>query len=214
LADFFRQKDQEAIAAGKPTTNEEWVTFADDSHRTLLETTKTPMLDSQGKVTGVLGTARDITSHKALENKLRLAANVFEHANEGILITDSEAVIIDVNRAFCELLGYSREEMIGKNPRILKSGRQGYEFYNTMWDSILLEGYWKGEIWNKKKDGTLFPELLTISSVQSSSGEINQYVGILSDITQLKAHQEQLEHMAHYDVLTRLPNRVLSTVSQ
>jgi diguanylate cyclase (GGDEF)-like protein/PAS domain S-box-containing protein len=209
LADFFRQKDREAILAGKPSVNEEWITFATDQRRVLLETTKTPMFDAGGKMIGVLGIGHDITRRKEAENDLKQAASVFEYANEGIIITDANGNIINVNSTFSKLTGYAKEEVFGQNPSLLKSGRQSDEFYREMWQRINKEGFWRGEIWNRRKNGDVYPELLTITEVRSSKGEVIQYVGIFTDITKIKEHQDELEQMAHYDPLTRLPNRIL-----
>lgn len=146
---------------------------------------------------------------RAAEEGLRFAANVFTHSREGILITDRDAVILDVNPAFTEITGYERDEVVGKNPRILNSGRQAGEFYADMWETLLIKGHWNGEIWNRRKDGVVFAELLTISSVRGDSGETQNYIAQFSDITTVKEYQNQLERIAHYDSLTGLPNRLL-----
>lgn len=143
------------------------------------------------------------------EEGLRLAANVFTHSSEGILITDSNASIIEVNPAFTEITGYARDEVIGQNPRILNSGRQSKEYYASLWKSLGSTGVWNGEIWNRKKDGTIYAELLNISSVRDAQGVVINYIGQFSDITTLKEYQSQLERIAHYDSLTGLPNRLL-----
>jgi len=155
---------------------------------------------------------RDITERKAAESKLRLAASVFNNARESLMITDAQGTIIDVNDAFCIITGYDREEAIGKNPRFLGSGRQDPDFYACMWRSLEAQGYWSGEVWNRRKSGEFYAEMLTISAVRDSSGKTKQYVGLASDITSLKAHQRQLEHIAHFDALTGLPNRVLFAI--
>jgi PAS domain S-box-containing protein len=139
---------------------------------------------------------------------LQLYAKIFNDTNEGINITDDKRNIILVNPAFSEITGYSQEEIIGKNPRFLGSGRQSPQFYSTMWKILNEEGHWQGEVWNRKKDGSLYAELLSISAL-TENGKITNYVGIFSDITQIKKQQQILEKMAHYDVLTQLPNRVL-----
>ncbi len=153
--------------------------------------------------------ALDVTERKQAEAKLQLAASVFGHAREGITITDAQCVIIDVNEAFTRITGYSREDAIGQNPRFLGSGRQDKAFYAAMWDTLNAQGHWTGEIWNRRKNGEVFAELITISSVHDAGGEVQQYVALFSDITALKEHQSQLEHIAHFDALTNLPNRVL-----
>ncbi len=142
-------------------------------------------------------------------SQLELAASVFVHAREGIIITDARAKIVDVNDTFCLITGYSRAEVIGKNPSMLQSGRHSLEFYQHMWEDLTQKGFWSGEIWNKRKNGEVFAEMLTISTVTDSLGRPANYVSLFTDITPIKAHQEQLEYIAHYDALTRLPNRVL-----
>jgi diguanylate cyclase (GGDEF)-like protein/PAS domain S-box-containing protein len=149
----------------------------------------------------------DISESKQADVKLKLAASVFNHAREGIMITDSNGVILEVNDRFTEVTGYSREEAVGKNPRILRSGRQSSDFYDNMWQQLMTNGFWCGEIWNKRKNGEAFPEMQSISQVRDASGKTLHYVSMFSDITDLKAHQEQLEHTANYDILTNLPNR-------
>ncbi len=151
----------------------------------------------------------DITERKQAEAKLKLAASVFACAREGIIITDAKATILDVNLAFTRITGYSHDEVIGQNPRILKSDRQNVAFYDAMWYGLTAQGHWSGEIWNHGKNGRVYAELLTISAVRDALGITQQYVGLFSDITAIKDHQNQLEHIAHFDALTNLPNRVL-----
>jgi diguanylate cyclase (GGDEF)-like protein/PAS domain S-box-containing protein len=140
---------------------------------------------------------------------LQLAASVFTHAREGILIADPDGVIIDVNETFCQITGYGREEAIGQTPHILKSGRHPREFYVAMWQSLADRGHWYGEIWNRRKNGEVYPELLTISAVRDADGTTRNYVAMFTDIQTIKEHQQQIEHIAHHDILTNLPNRVL-----
>lgn len=153
--------------------------------------------------------ARDITARKVVEARQQLAANVFTHAREGITIADLDGRIIDVNETFTRITGYSREEVLGKNPRILKSGLQGSDFYAEMWQTLAKDGYWIGEVWNRRKTGEVYAELLTISAVRDTTGKTQHYVALFTDITSMKEHQQQLENIAHYDALTGLPNRVL-----
>jgi len=151
----------------------------------------------------------DLTEQKQAEAKLRLSARVFSDTHDGIAITDANKLIIDVNPAFCDITGYSPEEVIGQNPSILSSGKQSSEFYKEMWQTIHEHDHWHGEIWNSKKSGQVYAELLTISALKDEHDKVVNYVGIFSDITKSKEHQEELNVMAHYDVLTGLPNRVL-----
>ena len=141
--------------------------------------------------------------------RLELAASVFTHAREGILITDAQANIVDVNETFTLITGYSRSDVIGQNPSILQSGRHGAAFFNQLWSDLKTNGFWSGEIWNRRKNGEIFAEMQTISTVRDRTGKPINYVSLFTDITQLKEHQQQLEYSAHYDALTRLPNRLL-----
>ena len=151
----------------------------------------------------------DISERKKAEEKLQLAASVFTHAREGITITAADGTIIDVNDTFTHITGYSRHEAIGQKPSFLSSGRHGQEFYAAMWQALLENDHWYGEIWNRRKNGEVFAEMLTISAVRDAQGQTQHYVALFSDITAIKEHQSQLEHIAQYDALTSLPNRVL-----
>jgi len=168
-----------------------------------------PWYEANGSIGGIIIYSEVITERKQAEVKLQLAANVFAHAGEGIIITDTQGTIVDVNAAFTRITGYSRGQAIGQNSRILKSGRQDKAFYETMWRDLTEEGHWSGEIWNRRKNGEVYAELLTISALRDANGNVQQYVGLSSDITAIKTHQIQLEQIAHFDALTSLPNRVL-----
>ncbi len=168
-----------------------------------------PERDESGRVVRLAGLLQDITERKRKEEKIRLAACVFSHAREGITITKADGTIVDINEAFTRITGYSREDAIGQNPRILKSGRQDSAFYSAMWRDLKGPGHWSGEVWNRRKNGEVYAELLNISAVRDAQGVVQQYVALFSDITGIKKHQHQLEHIAHFDALTNLPNRVL-----
>jgi diguanylate cyclase (GGDEF)-like protein/PAS domain S-box-containing protein len=168
-----------------------------------------PWRTGNGAVGGIVLFVADITQKMEAEERLRLAASVFTHAREAILIASVDGVILDVNDTFTLITGYRRDEVVGQNPRLLSSGLHGKEFYAEMWRALTEKGQWSGEIWNRKKTGEIFAEMLTISAVKDAAGNARQFVALFSDITLLKEHERQLEHIAHYDVLTSLPNRVL-----
>ncbi|MFQ5597075.1 MAG: putative bifunctional diguanylate cyclase/phosphodiesterase [Nitrospiria bacterium] len=172
----------------------------------ILETRRT--LTIQGR-DYLLFIFHDITERKRAEESRSLAATVFETATEGITVTDAERNIIAVNPAFTEITGYSAEEVIGKNPRILQSGRHDDSFYQEMWGSINRTGRWSGEIWERRKNGEVFPEWLTITAIKDKDGKVIRYTGMFSDITKQKLDEENIYYRAHYDLLTGLANRLL-----
>jgi len=141
----------------------------------------------------------------------KLMGQVFEGATEGVIITDVQGVILNVNGAFCEVTGYSAAEAIGQTPRLLNSGKQDKAFYENLYDSLARDGHWEGEIWNRRKNGDIYLEWLSISAVTNDEGEVTHYVAIFSDITEEKDNRERLYRLAHYDPLTDIPNRVLFT---
>ena len=148
-------------------------------------------------------------AQKRAEKQLRLHDTAFNSAHEGISLTDAKANIIDVNPAFTRITGYEREEVVGHNPRVLKSGRHDDKFYQAMWKSINETGNWRGEIWNRNKFGEAYPEMLSITAISNPKGKTTNYVAVFSDISRLKAQEKQLRQMAYYDTLTDLPNRAL-----
>ena len=195
LADAFRKNDLAAMKRGRKLIHEEVINFASDGHQELLETTKTPVLDKQGNLIGVLGIGRDITERKKAENDLRIAAIAFE-SQEGICVTDNNSVILRINRAFTEITGYSSQEAIGHTTRsILASGLHDDVFYAAMWQTLINTGYWSGEIWNRHKNGKIYPEYLTITAVKDDAGILCNYVATMTDITDMK--QQEQQRLAH-----------------
>ena len=162
-----------------------------------------------GAALRMIGTHADISVRKHAEENLQLAASVFSHAMEAIVITDPHSRIIDVNAAFSRITGYSRAEVLGQNPRLLNSGMQGKEFFQTMWQQLTEHGNWYGEIWNRRKNGEVYPATQNISAVRDGQGKLQHYIALSSDITLAKSQQQELERVAHYDTLTKLPNRAL-----
>ncbi len=152
---------------------------------------------------------REIGERLRMEKSLSLAAKIIESSNEGIMVTDSDGAIVEVNQAFCEITGFSRDEIMGKQPSVFKSDRHSPQFYSAMWKNLKATGRWKGEIWDRRKTGELYPKLLSVGAVYNEQADLTHYVGIFSDITKLKRTEERLQRLAHYDPLTGLPNRLL-----
>jgi len=171
--------------------------------------TVSPLWAAGEKPDYTLAVIRDITVRKLAEENLSFAARVFANSIEGIVITDAQGTILQVNPAFTSITGYSPEEAIGQNPRILKSDKHTPVFYTDMWQKLGSAGQWAGQIWNRRKNGEAYPEWLTISAVKDQQGNTTNYVSIFHDISELKRQQEALEHQAQHDALTGLPNRGL-----
>jgi len=148
-------------------------------------------------------------AQRRAESELRLYATVFTNAAEGMTITDAESRIVAVNPAFSAISGYAASEVIGQTPAILNSGQQGPDFYRQMWGELQEKGLWHGEIWNRRKDGGIFPEWLSIAAVHDEQGAVSHYIGVFTDISERKQHEARIHHLAHHDVLTGLPNRLL-----
>ncbi|MBI3283411.1 MAG: EAL domain-containing protein [Burkholderiales bacterium] len=163
---------------------------------------------ADGKIKRRIGTIQDITERKRVEDDLRIAAIAFE-GQEGMVITDDQRKILRINHAFTRITGYSREEAVGKTTSLLKSGLHGSSYYSEMAVNLEKCGFWQGEIWNRRKNGEVYPEWLTITAVKTPEGKLVNYVGTLLDITQRKATEAKLEHLAYHDPLTGLPNRRL-----
>ncbi len=155
------------------------------------------------------GIVMDITARRRAEEKLRQAATVFETTRDGIAITDPQVNIVAVNRAFTTTTGYSEAEVLGRNPSVLKSERHEPVFYRDLWTTLKEHDFWQGEIWNRRKNGEIYPEWLTISTMRDERGEVCHYIGVFTDISQLRRTEEDLERLAHYDPLSGLPNRLL-----
>ena len=155
------------------------------------------------------GVVMDVTERREAEEQLRLAAAVFQNTQDGVVIADMQPRILAVNEALQEMTGYTSAETLGRNPSMLQSGRHDRPFYQTMWASIKQTGHWQGEIWNRRKNGETYPQWTTISAVRNEQGEVTNYVGVFTDISQLKQTEARLERLAHYDPLTDLPNRLL-----
>ena len=163
--------------------------------------------DAAGKTTRYIGQGTDISQRKADEKRLRLMATVFSNSNEGIVVTDADNRIVTVNEAFSRLTGYSSEDVVGKNPRILSAGRTSAGTFQEMWSSLETRNAWQGELWDRRKDGGIYPKWLSIAVVRNTDGSVANYIGSFVDITERKASDERVRFLAHHDPLTSLPNR-------
>jgi diguanylate cyclase (GGDEF)-like protein/PAS domain S-box-containing protein len=163
------------------------------------------------RLLGCMAAAARAGLKKQDQERLSQAAAVFDCTREGVVVTDSHGSIVHVNRAFMEITGYKEEEVLGINPKKFKSGRHGPEFYQTMFQALHASGQWSGEIWNRRKNGEIFPQWQSIRAIKDENSEISHYVAVFSDITAIKRSQRELVHLAHYDPLTGLPNRLLFT---
>lgn len=205
FGELCQDSDTVTLQRGQPCQFEE---FGHVKGRMLvLDVRKAPFVNDQGEVLGVVGTGRDITEHKAAQDRLRLAALVLEHSSEALLIADASNAIIEVNPAFTSLTGYSRNEVLGKQPSLLRSGLHDADFYRLMWESLKAEGRWQGEIWNRRRNGELYAAWLTINTLFAEDGSPHRRVALASDVTENKKKQDLLWQQANFDMLTLLPNR-------
>ncbi|MEO5794956.1 MAG: diguanylate cyclase [Rhodoferax sp.] len=168
-----------------------------------------PDTDAQGQVVGFFAQVNDVSPLKRAEFELKLAASVYENTHEGIFVTNAQGLILSVNPAFTKITGYSAAEAIGQNPSLLQSHHHDQAFFADMWQELVATGTWMGEIWNRRKNGTLFLEQQTISRIDSVEGEPTRYLSVFHDITELRRRDEKIKHLAFYDLLTDLPNRAL-----
>ncbi len=171
--------------------------------------TVSPIRDSQGVIIGASKIVRDISIERALESEMRLSATVFDHASEAIIITDAEGRFIHVNKAFSTITGYGLAEVLGQTPAIFKSSRQGPELQIKMLAELKAKGHCQGEVWSRKKNGEAFAALVSVSRVTESEGMPGRYIAMFADTTAIREQQELMERMAHFDLLTDLPNRIL-----
>lgn len=166
-----------------------------------------PHMNEAGELQWITGIARDLRRRKALESQQRLAMRVFENTIEGIMVTDGRARVQQINAAFTEITGYTAEEMIGQTPRLLRSEHHDQAFYDAMWQSIADTDRWQGEVWNRRKDGSVYLQWLSINCVRNARGEIEHYISIFHDLSELRAKEAEIQHLAYHDPLTGLGNR-------
>jgi diguanylate cyclase (GGDEF)-like protein/PAS domain S-box-containing protein len=208
IPEHWRDVHRRAQAGETIQNQEERLSKADGSIQWVRRELR-PWLTAGGAIGGIIIFAEDVTLRKQAENRLHFAASIFNHASEGIMVTDARGTILEVNESFTRITGYTRDEVVGRNPRILNSGRQSKEFYERMWRDLVEKGKWSGEIWNRAKNGRVYAEMLTISALRDASGNPQQYVALFSDATLIKEQEQILEHVTNYDQLTGLPNRAL-----
>ena len=168
-----------------------------------------PLIDAAGRTTHYLGIKQDITAQKETEKALRLAASVVAQTHDGVMVCDAQLRIIDVNPAFTRITGYSAEQVLGRKPCFLSAGSKNGECYPAVWEALQAKGYWQGEFWNRRSDGSTYVAASTLNAVCDEHGQVTHYVSVFSDATQRKHQEQYLEQLAHFDPLTRLPNRAL-----
>jgi diguanylate cyclase (GGDEF)-like protein/PAS domain S-box-containing protein len=199
---------QDALAGKAPYNINHRIIREDDALREVHEEGEVEY-DAHGAPRRMFGIVQDITVLKRTEEQMDLAAKVFDSSIEGITITDAKGTIQAVNRAFTHITGYSPEEAIGQKPSILKSDRHDEAFYRDMWSTLLAEGKWEGEIWNRRKSGEVYPERLTITAITDEYGQVTHNVAVFHDMSEIRSYEEQLHFHAYHDALTGLPNRLL-----
>lgn len=205
-----RQEDIEAIRLTimeKRSCEVEILNYKKDGQIFWNELHVTPLFDKDGQLEYFVGIQKDITSKKNTEEIQKLYEKVFHNTLQGVIITDASTNIVHVNDAFTNITGYSAQEAIGKRPAILSSGKQSTKFYEKLWQELNDNGQWEGEIWNRRKNGEIYPEFLNISEVRNHNGEITNYVSIFTDITESKNREKQLATMSMHDALTGIANR-------
>ncbi len=207
IADDFRAKELEVIRKIQTIESEDHIQHGNVDLYML--SIRFPLIGPDNLPYGICTQSSDITTRVQAESQLRLAARVFDRSSEGIVVTDPKKQVLTVNEAFTNITGYCAEEVIGKMPTFLSSGIQDNAFFESMWDSINSQGWWQGEILNRRKGGDIYPEWLTINAIHDHSGKTCNYVAIFSDITIVKESQQRIEFLATHDPLTELPNRLL-----
>lgn len=205
FGELCQDSDAITLQNGKPSRFDE---FGNVRGKFLfLDVHKAPLINDKGELIGVVGSGRDVTEQKSIEERLRLASLVLENSSEAMLVTDADNRIVDTNPAFTELTGYSREEVLGRDPALLHSGKHSASFYQEMWKQIDATDHWQGEIWNRRKSGELYAEWLTINTIRHEDGAVHRRVALFSDITDKKKTEELIWTHANFDQLTQLPNR-------
>ncbi|OIN28838.1 diguanylate cyclase [Vibrio barjaei] len=206
-SEHYQKADDRVIDSGAQETVEECASRDAYGHDVWLETIKSPIQQPDGELIGIIGMTRNVTRRKQVEVRLSITSEIFNNFQEGMMITDQNGKILDVNSAFSEVTGYQAIEVIGKNPRFLQSGHHDDKFYQNLWQQLSETGLWKGEFINRKKDGSIYPQMATISTINDDGNSLLHYICVFEDISKQKAHEEKLRKMAFFDPLTNLPNR-------
>jgi diguanylate cyclase (GGDEF)-like protein/PAS domain S-box-containing protein len=207
LAETYRSVDRQVIASGEIDEREE--PYVKDGQTGYIHTVKTPLRDELGRTIGILAIFWDVTAQREIEAQLRQAAAVFESTAEGVMIIGVDGGIVAVNNAFVAITGYSSDEVVGKTINLLHADAEVEALFQTVWPQVHQTGQWQGEARARRKSGEAFPQWVTVSAVRDERGAVTHYVLVFTDITVLKRSQQQLDHLAHHDPLTDLPNRVL-----
>ena len=206
VAEPDRAGDRRVIEHGLAIEGEETLALG-AGPKTFL-TARFPLGDRDQGIYGVGCIQTDISERKAMEESLRLAQRIIENTAEAVVVTDADGLIVDINQAYTRITGYERHELIGMNPNVNQSGRHEPVFFVDLWRQLIDTGYWAGEIWDRRKDGEVYPKWLTINAIRDDQGKTRHYVGIFTDISEKKATETKLKNLAFYDPLTGLPNRV------
>ncbi|TRZ97652.1 MAG: diguanylate cyclase [Rhodocyclaceae bacterium] len=206
-----RQKMLDLMGSKVHSVDLERQYWREDGSEFLGNLTGRQMTDADGQPVGLVGVIMDVTERRQLEEVQLLASTVLNAVGEGVFVTDGDNRIISINPAFTKITGFTAEDVLGQNPRMLSSGQHGSEFYREMWDKLNSHGSWQGEIRNRRKSGEVFVEWLSISQVHNELGALKHHVAVFSDISDRKAAEMRVQHLAHHDLLTDLPNRTLFT---
>jgi diguanylate cyclase (GGDEF)-like protein/PAS domain S-box-containing protein len=199
----------EKIVSGEKVDHFETVRMHKDGRLLNVSVTISPIRNAAGHVVGASKIARDITAQTAAQRRVQLISSVFTHTNEAIVITDAAGLIVEVNQAFVRISGYERHEVTGHSHHMFASSRQGPPVFDKFWQALREQDHCQGELWSRRKDGEAYAGLLTVNAVRNPAGAVQNYVALFADITPLRKQQERLEHVAHFDALTDLPNRLL-----
>ena len=204
----LHNNERPVLVEGKSSRTEDTTRNLKDGRTSVYLSVKLPLRNDAGEIYALCGISTDITERKQVEENIRIAAAAFE-TQQSMMVTDANGVILRVNQAFTEISGYMAEEVVGQTPRMLQSGRHDKDFYREMRETIFATGGWQGEVWDRRKNGEVYPKWLTISAVKDDDGAVTHYIGTNSDITERKKAEEKIQTLAFYDQLTGLPNRTL-----